>query len=349
VIVVFLGAGLAFVALLTFLMLTLPALARPTLPFGVRIGVQRVGDPAVVAARRSYTRLIWIAAALAAAVTAVTVPTTVPAVAAGGTAALLLVADLFVYHRAHRMIRAAKLAGGWTIERRQGVAVDTTFRTDPVRVPWLWGLPALAVLLLTAAIGFVYGGDSGPHGVFQPVLYQLGIMVIAVVMVRIALRARPDVDAARPKGTARRYRSYLRGIAVMSFLTAACLNLGLLFAALYLWGVVAWQPLIYIPLGVMVIGWVIWEIRVGQAGHRLPALPGEEAEDSGLDQRDDDRHWHLLGSVYINRADPALLVHDRLGSSTWTLNLGHPIAWLLLGAIALGLIALAVVLLVVVF
>ncbi|WP_345405546.1 hypothetical protein [Nonomuraea salmonea] len=98
---------------------------------------------------------------------------------------------------------------------------------------------------------------------------------------------------------------------------------------------------VYVPLIVLLGGWLIWETKVGQAGHRLPALPGEELEDTGAGQRDDDRHWFLAGTVYVNRRDPALLVHARLGSSSWTLNLGHPIAWLLLGVLAVALIVFA--------
>lgn len=37
--------------------------------------------------------------------------------------------------------------------------------------------------------------------------------------------------------------------------------------------------------------------------------------------------------VYANRGDPALLVHRRSGVA-WTLNLGHPISWALLAALA---------------
>lgn len=42
----------------------------------------------------------------------------------------------------------------------------------------------------------------------------------------------------------------------------------------------------------------------------------------------DDRHWKW-GMVYINRADPALLVEKRFGVG-WTLNLGRPVCWVLL-------------------
>ncbi len=161
--------------------------------------------------------------------------------------------------------------------------------------------------------------------------------------VLVVLRARPDLDAARPTGSARRYRVYLRGIAALSLLSAACLNLGLLISALLLWEVIpptiAWQAATCLPLAAMVAGWLVWETKVGQAGHRLAALPGEDQEDSGVAQRDDDRHWFLAGTVYANRRDPALLLHARLGSS-WTINLGHPVAWLLIAALA-GFVLLA--------
>ncbi|TDD22266.1 DUF1648 domain-containing protein [Nonomuraea diastatica] len=363
--ILILCAGLIIIALVTCLMLALPALARPTLPFGVRVGVQRVNDPAVIAARRAYVRLTVVAAALAAVVSVPVLLVTGSAAAIGITTSVVAVADVLVFYRAHRMIRTAKLTGEWTTERRQGVAVDTTFRTDPVRVPWSWGLPALAVLLLTAGVGWVrhgtlpatlplffgFGTDSTQRepttvlSAFQPVIYQIALTLVVVAMVLVVLRARPDLDAARPRGSARRYRIYLLGMAVMSLLSAACLNLSLLLAALHLWEIVTptivWQVTVYVPLVVLVGGWLTWEIKVGQAGHRLPALPGEEQEDSGLGQRDDDHHWFLAGAVYVNRRDPALLVHDRLGSSSWTLNLGHPIAWLLLGVLAVGLIVLA--------
>ncbi|GAA3427273.1 hypothetical protein GCM10018953_44560 [Streptosporangium nondiastaticum] len=363
--ILLLCASVILIALVTSLMLALPALARPTLPFGVRVGIQRVGDPVIVAARRFYARLTVLVAVIAAVVSILVLPLSGSAGAIGPTTAVVMAVDLLLFYRAHRMVRAAKLAGGWAAERRQGVTVDTTFRTDPVRVPWLWSLPALAVLLLTAGIGwarygglpatlplsFGYGTASSQRepttvlSAFQPVIYQIAVILIVLVTVLAVLRARPDLDAARPQGSARRYRAYLRGVATMSLLSAACLNLSLFFAGLRLWEIVTpaivWEVVVFAPLIVLLGGWLIWEIKVGQAGHRLPARPGEELEDSGVGPREDDRHWFLAGAVYVNRRDPALLVHARLGSSSWTLNLGHPIAWLLLGVLAVALIVFA--------
>ncbi|MEU8358290.1 hypothetical protein AB0C27_19955 [Nonomuraea sp. NPDC048882] len=363
--ILLLCAGAIAIALVTSLMLSLPALARPTLPFGVRVGLQRAGDPAIVAARRLYTRLTVLVAVIAAVALILVLAATGSAVAIGLAVTAVTVVDLLVFYRAHRMVRAAKLAGGWAAERRQGVTVDTSFRTDPVRVPWSYGLPALALLLLTAGVGwarygglpatlplsFGYGTAAAPRtpttvlSAFQPVIYQIAVTLVVLVATLAVLRARPDLDAARPQGSARRYRVYLRGVAVMLLLSAACVNLSLFFAGLRLWEVVTpsivWEVAVFVPLIVLLGGWPTWAIKVGQAGHRLPALPGEELEDTGVGQREDDRHWFLAGALYANRRDPALLVHARLGPSSWTLNLGHPIAWLLLGVLAVALIVLA--------
>ncbi|MEV0584424.1 hypothetical protein [Nonomuraea sp. NPDC050310] len=347
------------VILVTCLLVTLPAIARPTLPFGVRVSAERATDPAVAGARRLYTRGVVGAGVLA-------VPATfwVPV---GVVVAVLVAAGLALHFVAHRRIMAAKRAGGWSAERRQGVTVDTGFRTDPVRLPWLWALPAAAVLLLTAGLGWVrygslpatlpafpgYGGaarvPTTPLSAFEPVLAQVAVTVVGLLATLAVLRARPDLDAARPRGSARRYRAYLRGVAVLSLLAVAAVNLSLAVSALLQWEVVRpgplWQVAAFAPFVVLAAVWVAWEFRVGQAGHRLPALPGEEQEDSGVVQRDDDRHWFLAGAVYANRRDPAFLVHARIRSGSWTLNLGHPLAWVLVAGVALvGLLALSGVL-----
>ncbi|WP_246076811.1 DUF5808 domain-containing protein [Amycolatopsis cihanbeyliensis] len=172
---------------------------------------------------------------------------------------------------------------------------------------------------------------------FEPVLLQAAITVLLPLVALVALRARPDLDAARPTGSARRYRIYLRGIARQVLLLAGAFNLGLGVSALRLWEITPpstfWAVAAYVPLVAAIVGWVLWERRVGQAGHRLPAERGEEEEDAGVVQRDDDRNWFLAGMVYVSRRDPALLVHRRVGTY-WTLNLGHPVAWLLLAGLA---------------
>ncbi|GAA4922930.1 putative membrane protein [Nonomuraea thailandensis] len=338
-------AALAAVVLIGCIALITPALARPTLPFGVRVPDDRAADPAVIAQRRAYVRLVLLAMVLFAPLTA-----TFGQLWLAGFG----VACLTLYHRAHLKVRAAKQAGRWLAGRRQGVTVNTSFRSDPVRLPWRWILPAVAITLATAAFGR-WRYDALPatlahfHGLgvdparrapttalaaFEPVLFQAAVTLAFPALTMVLLRARPDLDAARPAGSARRYRVYLRGMARLCLLGAACVNFSLFIAALQLWEVsAAGTAAAVLPLAALLLGPLAWEWRVGQGGHRLPALPGEEKEDSGLVQRDDDRHWFLAGTVYANRHDPAVVLHARFGQ-TWTLNLGHPVTWAIAAALA---------------
>jgi uncharacterized membrane protein len=123
-------------------------------------------------------------------------------------------------------------------------------------------------------------------------------------------------------------------VAVLLLATTALVNTSLAVVALQLRGVAAPGPLAVAasaaPLVVAGLAWIRFAVRVGEAGHRLPG----GSAGSRFVQRDDDRHWHLGGLVYGNRADPALLVHKRIGIG-WTLNLGHPVAWVVLAVLAL--------------
>ena len=227
-----------------------------------------------------------------------------------------------------------------------------------MRLPVFWLVPSIAVLIGTAALGaWSYGTLPGVLPVFDglvvdqtrrmattfwsawwPVADQLVATAIAVLAAIVLPRARPELDAAQPETSAQRYRAYLSGVLRLLAVVVAAANFALFVIALQLWGVVVpspvWMIVAATPLVLALVGAVVWMARVGDVGHRLPA---EETEDSGLTQRDDDRHWYLAGTVYLNRADPALLVHQRVGTR-WVLNLGHPIAWLVL----LGLAVFAV-------
>lgn len=343
------------IVLVTCLALLLPALARPTLPFGVRVTEDRIVDPVVAHERAMYLRLVLTSALLAGVLTVLFGAGPVWAIAQA-----VVVSGLYL--RAGQRIRAAKRRDNWVGGRRQGVTVDTTFRTDPVRPPWRYLAPAIGILVVTAVVGWVryadlpatmvafrgFGVDpdtavstTWPRA-FEPVLLQAGVTILVPLVALLILRTRPDLDAARPRGSARRYRVYLRSIVIMTFVLAAAINLGLTFSALQLWDLLpattGWRIATFVPLAAMVVVLVVWDRRVGSAGHRLPAQPGEEDEESPVVQRDDDDNWFLGGFVYVNRQDPAAFVHARIGHS-WTLNLGHPTAWLVLAAMALLAIA----------
>lgn len=336
------------VAFVTTVWWSIPALTRPALPFGVTVPPDRIADPAITKVRSGFTRAVLACGAATAVLAVLLAFVFDPAAVTAVAVVALILADTVAYTLAGRGVRAAKAAGDWYAGAKQAVTADLSFRADPVRVPWSWTAPAALILAATAAIGIARAGslpetlpglgglglDSGPRvptsflAAANPVLAQAATTLAVPLLLMAVLRSRPEIDAARPVDSARRYRTYLRALARLLLFAAACANLTLLGFALRLWEMLPPSPVatvaILAPLAAAAVAAVVLEIRVGAGGHRLP---GGEPEDTGLVQRDDDRYWYLAGFVYINRNDPAILVHQRAGGFQWTVNLGHPVGW----------------------
>ncbi len=339
--------GLALVAVVTVVFWSAPALARPTLPFGVRVPEGRTGEPAITRTRRRYGDRVAVLGAVAAV-----------AVVLLGRPRLVVLALVgcccVVAHHAHRSVAAAKRDGNWYHGLRQSVTTDTSLRTDPVRPQWALLAPAVVVLVTTAGIGSRRYDDlpptlPTPGGVvvdatrrtattfghaFGTVTAQVVVILLAAVLAVAIPRTRPDLDAARPAASAARYRTYLTGVPRLLFVSATCATTSLLVVSLQVWEILPTTLVVtlvgYLPLAAAAAAWLRFAVGTGDAGHRLPAEPDQG---SGHTHRDDDRHWHLAGTVYANRDDPAVLVHRRSGTF-WTLNLGHPVSWAVLTAVA---------------
>jgi uncharacterized membrane protein len=334
----------AVVALIIVAAWAAPALARPTLPFGVRVPAARASEPAIARIRRGYTRGVTVlgAAGLVAA-----------AVFDEWVLVVVLAAFCLLGYHAHRSVAAAKRAGDWYAGTRQAVTADTSLRTDPVRPQWLLLTPAVLLFAGTAVTGMLrYGGLPPtlptPNGVtvdaadrtatsvgfaFATVTAQLLIILLVAVLGVAIPRSRAELDAAAPTGSAARYRTYVTGVLRLLFVSAGCAAASLLVASFQVWEILpATLPvtlLSFVPLAAALVAWAVFALRTGDAGHRLPA----EAEESEVEQRDDDRHWYVAGMVYLNRTDPAVLVHRRTGMY-WTLNVGNPISWAIIAGIA---------------
>ncbi len=315
---------LALIGCTAAVFLSAPALARPTLPFGVRIPAGRTGEPVIALVRRRYHQGIVAAALIACA--AVLFDWFGPDV----VLIALIVAYSLLGTLAHRSIVTAKRDGGWYAGTRQAVATDTSLRSDPVRPQWSLLVPSVLLAVVTAVIGLFEDTAA-----FSTVLAQVLVVVLVSLLTVAIARARPEIDAAQPAASASRYREYLHGVLSLLLISAGCVNATLLVVSLQLWKVfettVPVTIVAYLPLAAAFIAWIVFSVRAGDAGHRLSPT-GDEAE-TRYEQRDDDRYWHAAGMVYLNRNDPALLVHRRVGTY-WTLNLGHPVAWLILTAVA---------------
>lgn len=345
----------------------LPLLDQPTVAFGVRIPGGNRDAGAVVANRRRYRRQVTAAALLvpvAAVLMAVTDRWWPAAAAAVGISAVTTVA----YLHAHRAIASAKRQQGWYVGLSQVTAVDTSLRTRPEPFPWRWAVPAVLVVVATTVAGLLRYPDlpgmltvhvdaSGVPdrqvrrsvpAAFGPVFAQLLLTGLLIAVTRAGFSARAEIDPADPAASAARHRRFLAGFARRLLVLAACVNLALAGTAGAMWYAdpprLIW-PLVAVPIAVGVATVVTFAVRAGQGGHRLPLDPTagtSAAAPADATRRDDDAHWRL-GLVYVNPADSAVLVPQRVGVG-WTLNLARPLAWLAMGTL-LGVPAVAAVLL----
>lgn len=341
--------------LVLLLALVLPSVTSPIVPFGVRVPRQHATDPSVIRQTRLYRRRVLVGGLITAAAA-------VGVFAVSGEAVLLPLSVLVLvgvwygcFFLAHQEIRAAKAAGGWYKGLREGIAVDTGLRTDPPKFPWLWLAPAVVITVATLVIGVVsytsmpavlavhYGANGAPNRVvaksvgaaFSLVFVQAGLTVLLAGLAAAVIRSRPDIDPARPVGTARWSRHYMSLGARALLGLAAMIDLGMMGSSLLMWSgtVTSWAPLV---VALPILAAVVVAVAVLARNNRERS---EGEADTGLTHRDDDAYWRG-GLVYLNKEDHALLVPRRFGIG-WTVNVGNPKAAMLLAGV-LGFIVLVI-------
>jgi uncharacterized membrane protein len=336
--------------LVLLLALVLPSVTSPIVPFGVRVPAQHAGDPAVAREARTYRWRVLVSGIITAGagigIFAVTgEPLLLP------LSVLVLVGVWYAcFFLANQEIRAAKAAGGWYKGLHQGIAVDTELRTNPPRFPWLWLAPAVIITAATVVIGVVsypsmpgmlavhYGAKGLPDrvvsksvgGAFSLVFVQIGMTALLAGMAAAIVRSRPDLDPARPVGSAGWSRHYMSLGAKALLGLVAMIDLGMLGSSLLMWtGTVT--PLAPLVVALPILAAVVVAIAVLARNNRQR---DENEAETGLTHWDDDKYWRG-GLVYIDREDHALLVPRRFGLG-WTLNVGNPrAAMLLAGVVAL--------------
>ena len=222
--------------------------------------------------------------------------------------------------------------------------------------PWSWSLPAVVVTAATAGLGALRYPDLPAripvhfaHGVadrtvpstignaFLPVGAQIFITAVLAATAALALVATRTSPAAKPSPTKQSpgqsspaqsssgQSSPAGGVLARALLfLAACFDLALFFVAAPIWrgdSSLGRGPTAGIIAAIMVgllglLGGIVYAAVQARAG---------TAAASG-----DDSHW--IGFIYANREDRSLLVPKRHGIG-WTLNLGRPAGWVILGIV----------------
>ncbi|BCJ55959.1 membrane protein [Actinoplanes sp. NBRC 14428] len=315
-----------------------------TVPFGVRVPPDHTNAPEIVTQRRRYAHRLITAAAVITPLAVISGAILRTAVSGAVGAILLTATAAVLWARANRTINHTKQHHGWYEHSRQGIAADTSLRTDPVRFPWPWAIPSLVIIAGTTGAGIIGYPHLPPALTWPvalgPVVAQVLATTLAAATTALVLRARADIDVTRPRDGAARYRRYLTAIARAVMVSTALIDLMLLGLAAVLWtgNRSPWLfALATVPpvLGSLAV-WAHLLVRVGPAGTRLPTTVTDEPP-TGLLRRDDDRFWRAAGTIYLNPDDPAAVVPSRTGTG-WTLNAGNPRVFLA-AAVVLALAA----------
>jgi uncharacterized membrane protein/beta-lactamase class A len=357
-------AALLTMGLLGGMLLLLPRLARPTVPFGVRVPESRVDAPVIREATDRYYRGVLLAILVVASAT-VLFALLIPAEAVLAIAPFALIAAWIPpFLAARRIVQDAKRTEGWFHGVRQMAVADTSLRTEPPRYPWPWAVPAIVIALATVAVGIAvyptlpdriaaHVGPSGPDRfadttlstAFSLVGVQLVLTAMLLGLVVVALRGKADLAAAAPAASAEQYRRYAVIMARAVLALAAAMNLTLLVVALMVWEVVpataGWLIASMVLTAVAAVALVVLSIRTGQSGYRLRSVAEQDGPGTTGSDRDDDTHWKA-GLFYVNKDDPALWVPKRFGGVGWTVNFGRPLAWVLTVAVLGGALGVTV-------
>jgi uncharacterized membrane protein len=346
--------SLVIYALLGGLLLLLPYLVFPTVPFGVRVPMAYAHDPAVLTERRRYTLRLG-------AVVIVTLLVNLATWSLAGwdwlrhaSILLLVVAGWLVYYLSHRRLGAVKVANHWYAHTRQVVAASASPRAmAPSRLIWVFlalagGVIALTALIeawrypaLPATLEFVFPEGLGkmslattPFNASLPAIFQLLFTAILAGLAWLRQTGGQPADVEDLAGAQRYQQFNVHIIQALLLLLALGFDCAFLVAGLAGWGLLpAGSSIMDVATLAPLLAWL------AVAPILLLGLRREPSNSSGATAtyvtRDDDRFWKL-GMLYVNRDDPSLFVNKRFGIGR-TLNFGHPLAWIILVAIA-GLI-----------
>ncbi len=357
---------LLIVILIGAMFFAMPWLTRPTIPLGVSIPSTRVSEPVVIRAVKRY-RIGMIVVTLVAVLVGILGAAFAPLAAALLPIAVILVGTLVVYLTSRRLIQHAKRDGDWYHDVPVRLTATVT-SVDRRRIPPALGWYVAAIVVLMAAI--VIGAaiyDSLPDpiavhwnadgvadrfaaktiwSVFGPILLGIGVVallfLLAVFMPRWPVRGvasdSPEVSARIAVAQVTLMQGLLGQIAFLIALEFACVAVvGWLAPASPTVIIVSTLVLPLLLLAVIVLFIVRYRRATVAARAGVPvSAGGAGATDAPRPEApDDDRFWKA-GSIYVNRADPALLVPKRFGVG-WTVNMGHP------AGIALAVITLLIV------
>ncbi|GGD87806.1 DUF1648 domain-containing protein [Paenibacillus nasutitermitis] len=341
-IVMFLTMGAVFIFI--------PLASSRSLLFGVYVPEQYREDQAVREARGSYLAMAAIVMLCAAAVGGIVgwwrgeMSETVLL-----AATLVQIIGFVLAHAAgYRKALRFKQEKGWEAQLPQSKRVaNLNFRKQPLTISNRWYLIPLLIVVISV-VAAVIRWDSIPDiitthynarfeadgfsekgfgSVFMLNMIQL-LMIGLFLFTSFTIRtAKQQLDPAKPDESMMKQQKFRRSNS--QFLYFLCLFIIVLFSYIQASMFYGWSEdmlnKITVFLPIVLIGSCIGFMVV--------------LRKKGLDQQSsaavsEDHHWKGGGIIYYNPDDPSIMVDKRLGVG-WTMNMAHPVSWVVLGGILL--------------
>ncbi|AMD88179.1 hypothetical protein AXF14_12055 [Actinomyces radicidentis] len=359
-----LGYALSMVgtmALMGLLLALTPAMSRDTVPLGVSVPADRVKAPVVLAALHHW-RLTCLAVTVVLSAILLASSTAGVLKTHAGLPVSLIIGQiavlLMVWARLRRPIVDAKRADDWYESRPVRLVATVTTEAGPTPMGHrhlLWYVAGVAALLLAGAFTIArYSALPDPYpfhwdasgrvdgwtrlsrwAVLEPTI--VGLLTLAVclgcsVATGRRLVSRVPIDGDRHRSeelAAGRARIIAHGVGAIGLATAIVFSGITILPTLGSGGI--GQALVLVPTVLMGVVLVLMVSALIRLAHRHPRTC-----DGDADSPDEDAHWPW-GLVYVNPADPALMVPKRNGAGL-TINMGHPVGRVL-GVILLALLA----------
>ncbi|WP_249226851.1 DUF1648 domain-containing protein [Alicyclobacillus mengziensis] len=328
----------------------MPYMTPDTVQFGVRIPPAHLSSPSIAKVRKRYYAgwaIILLVAILGNIFAGLFIHSQILATAVYAPVFIiaLLGLNFLNYYAARRRLLGAKALEHWYEGVTQGLVADTAAHIKTRNPSLAWGIPAILVTLASIvvpamryntlpnriAVHFAVSGT--PNGfaaksfgsVFGPIIIEL-ILLIAMFLVHVnANRFAVRLDPSNPDASRRRYGVLRREGIKAAWVMLAVLNAGTTISLLPIWGIFVHSITSVVDFGTVVIfiGIIVSIVWIGRAAQTTRHV-GQASGDARLVARDDDRYW-LAGTIYFNRNDSSVFVPKRFGVG-WTLNLGHPLA-----------------------